>query len=119
MADIHIRLDTRISMASLRWGLGLALLACASPLGSETLTLTTTYPAPSGIYNRIITTGLGGASTVLNRDLGNTGIGTAAPGYKLEVAGTVGLKADGAHTGALKVAYVATAPAGYYAVYAP
>lgn len=71
---------------------------------AETLTLTTSYPVPSGIYNQLITTGNSGltpADTTLNRSAGNTilapdatnaggrvGIGTTSPGSKLEVSGT-------------------------------
>ena len=50
---------------------------------------------------------------------GDVGIGTTNPGYKLEVAGTLGLKVNGTNTGALKVGYTSSSPAGYYAVYAP
>ena len=52
-------------------------------LGSETLTLTTYYPAPVGIYQRMTTTD----QTILVRDRGSVGIGTASPTEKLEVAG--------------------------------
>jgi hypothetical protein len=62
---------------------------------SEQLTLTTSYPVPSGIYNQLVTTGNSGsvsADTTLNRNAGNTilvpstnpsgrvGIGTTTPG---------------------------------------
>ncbi|MDT8286353.1 MAG: hypothetical protein RQ748_04510 [Elusimicrobiales bacterium] len=43
-------------------------------LGSETLTLTTYYPAPYGGYARLLTTG----ETLLARDGGAVGIGTGA-----------------------------------------
>jgi len=58
-------------------------------LGSETLTLTTYYPAPYGGYASLLTTG----QTLLARDGGNVGIGTGAggvPGYKLTVQGGIG-----------------------------
>lgn len=61
------------------------LLASGQQLGSETLTLTTTYPAPVGIYRSMITTGTGGANTLLSRDAGNVGIGTTAPATQLDV----------------------------------
>ncbi|OGR85154.1 MAG: hypothetical protein A3J74_01745 [Elusimicrobia bacterium RIFCSPHIGHO2_02_FULL_57_9] len=52
-------------------------------LGTENVNLTTYYPAPSGVYTRMITTG----QTVLARDAGaNVGIGTAAPATKLDVS---------------------------------
>jgi len=53
------------------------------PLGSETLQLTTYYPAPYGGYVSILTTG----NTYLARDSGNVGIGTASPGVKLDING--------------------------------
>ena len=71
---------------------------------SEQLTLTTSYPVPSGIYNQLITTGNSGAvpaDTTFNRSAGNTilvpptnasgkvGIGTTNPGQKLDVVGYV------------------------------
>ncbi len=52
-------------------------------LGSETLTLTTYYPAPYGGYASLLTTG----QTFLARDGGNVGIGTAAPTAKLDIVG--------------------------------
>ena len=50
---------------------------------SETLTLTTYYPAPYGGYASILTTG----QTLLARDGGNVGVGTGAPGSKFHVVG--------------------------------
>ena len=52
-------------------------------LGSETMTLTTYYPAPYGGYASILTTG----QTLLARDSGRVGIGTASPTQKLDVQG--------------------------------
>ncbi|MDD5302240.1 MAG: hypothetical protein PHS14_03950 [Elusimicrobia bacterium] len=100
LPDIVIRIDRK----------GLALVAalvlvgaCGALLWSETLTLATTYPAPAGIYNQIVTTGNSGAvaaDTTLNRNAGNTllvpatnpsgmvGIGMS-PAYKLDVNGTL------------------------------
>ncbi|MEK7721109.1 MAG: hypothetical protein AAB359_01825, partial [Elusimicrobiota bacterium] len=51
--------------------------------GSETLTLTTYYPAPYGGYVSLLTTG----QTVLARDSGSVGIGVANPSGKLQVSG--------------------------------
>ena len=76
----------------------------AMRLSSETLTLTTTYPAPVGVYNQIVTTGNSGtlpADTTLARNAGNVilapagnangrvGVGTNAPQAKLDVGGTI------------------------------
>ena len=63
--------------------LALAFL-CLHPrsLGSETLTLTTYYPAPYGGYVALMTTGGSVAApvnTLLARDAGKVGIGTASP----------------------------------------
>lgn len=96
--DVVIRIDRK----------GLVLVAAlvlvgagAGLLWSESLTLVTTYPSPSGIYNQLVTTGNSGtvpADTTLNRNAGNTllvpatnpggmvGIGMA-PVNKFDVAG--------------------------------
>ena len=78
--------------------------ASAGVLWSETLTIATTYPSPSGIYNFLVTTGNAAATaadTVLNRNAGNTilvpatnaggkvGVGMT-PVNKLDVAGGIG-----------------------------
>ncbi|MCM2267142.1 MAG: hypothetical protein NDI60_05130 [Elusimicrobiales bacterium] len=62
-------------------------------IGSESFTLTTYYPAPYGGYVSIMTTGV----TILAKDGGNVGIGTASPTAKLDVAGSFRL-ADGNQT---------------------
>ena len=67
------------------------------PLNSETLTLTTYYPAPYGGYVGLLTTGTGGVNTLLARDGGNVGIGMANPGVKLEVAQNATLKVGQAY----------------------
>ncbi|MCG2726608.1 MAG: hypothetical protein L6420_10265 [Elusimicrobia bacterium] len=56
---------------------------CFNPifLFAETLTLTTYYPSPYGGYAKLLTTDL----TVLARDGGRVGIGTASPGNILEI----------------------------------
>jgi hypothetical protein len=73
-------------------------IAAWRELDSETLTMTTTYPSPVGIYARLITTG-GTSSrpvnTILNRDAGYVGIGTtvqsADPQAKLITGGDMDL----------------------------
>jgi hypothetical protein len=54
------------------------------PLGSETLQLTTYYPAPYGGYVSLLTTG----RTLMARDSGVVGIGTPNPIAKLDIVGT-------------------------------
>jgi hypothetical protein len=56
-------------------------------LGSESVTLTTYYPAPSGVYTNMITT----SDTYLARDGGRVGIGLSAPGSILDVQGRAGI----------------------------
>ena len=62
-----------------------AFFLCWHPkfLGSETLTMTTYYPAPYGGYASLLTTGL----TLLARDGNSVGIGTPTPGAKLDIKG--------------------------------
>ncbi len=50
---------------------------------SETLQITTYYPAPYGAYVSILTT----RDTWLARDSGNVGIGTGSPAQKLDIFG--------------------------------
>jgi hypothetical protein len=69
------------------------------PLNSETLTLTTYYPAPYGGYVSLLTTD----KTLLARDGGNVGIGTASPGQKLDVNGNI--RASGETIGTMASGY--------------
>ena len=95
--DVVIRIDRKVAvlLAAL-----IIVGAFSRRLWSESLTLRASYPALSGIYNQIVTTGnLGKANTILNRDAGNTilvpptnnggmvGIGTENPKSKLDVNG--------------------------------
>jgi hypothetical protein len=61
------------------------MLSAVGELASENMTLTTYYPAPSGVYAQLITTG----NTYLARDTAansqKVGIGTTAPGALLTV----------------------------------
>lgn len=84
----EVRLHLRLSVIA--WqarALLAALLLVALPieLGSETLTLITTYPAPMGVYYKMITTD----DTYLARDGGKVGIGTPSPTQKLDINGNI------------------------------
>jgi hypothetical protein len=74
MADLNIDLELRVTPRAFKGLLALALLSVlAQELSSETVTLTTYYPAPSGVYTQMITTG----NTFLARDgAAKVGIGT-------------------------------------------
>lgn len=82
----YISIRIEINRSQLKGTLALILLVwAATKLSSETMTLTTYYPAPVGVYRFMTTT----QKTVLARDGGSVGIGTASPGYKLDVVGTI------------------------------
>jgi hypothetical protein len=88
---LRIHFDISCSASNLRFCLiALMLVSAAVDVASESVTLATYYPAPSGVYAQMITTG----NTYLSRDSGNVGIGTMTPAQKLEVNGSV--KIDGA-----------------------
>ena len=85
MADINLNLNFRFTRRQLRNGLALLLmLGVCNELSSESVTLTTYYPAPSGVYTQMITT----TNTYLARDSGKVGIGTTSPGANLDVQGS-------------------------------
>ncbi len=93
MSEITIRFDIRLARRTIQGTLAAAMvLAAAAELGSEAVTLTTYYPAPSGVYTQMITTG----NTFLARDGAafKVGIGTILPAAKLDVTGNVKI-ADG------------------------
>lgn len=71
--DLHLRLtfDRRVSRPALA---ALLLLLSAGDLASESVTLTTYYPAPSGVYTQMITTG----NAFLSRDGGRVLVGGTA-----------------------------------------
>ena len=90
------QLKLTVDRRAVKIGLAAALLSVLTlTLSSETLKLTTTYPSPVGIYNYIITTGDAGSATqntILVRNAGNVGIGTAFPAAKLDVAGNANVQ---------------------------
>jgi hypothetical protein len=88
MSEREVTIHIKISRRTFVWAAAALLMCCsANEVVSESLTLTTYYPAPSGVYLRMTTTGPG--NTILTRDSGNVGIGTTSPGAKLEVNGNV------------------------------
>lgn len=123
--DIVIRIDRKAAI----FIAALLLAAAVGPrVWAEVLTLETTYPSPSGIYNYLVTTGNAGTSTqdtVLSRNAGNAilvppsnaggrvGIGTSSPSSKLEVVGTV--TASNLQVNAVAAAGAACAPNGLVA----
>jgi len=87
MIDDEIRIRLSLSRSQLKAGLTLAIvLGSVCLLHSETITLTTLYPSPSGIYRRLITT----MDTFLARDGGKVTIGDKKPA-ELIVNGKVGV----------------------------
>jgi len=89
--------------------------ALAGRPGAESLTVTTTFPPPSAIYNQVTTTGESDTDTTLNRNGGNTilvppsnpngnvGIGTKTPAKKLDVNGDIGSSGNITAAGDIKV----------------
>ena len=91
---VHIRLDLSVAPRTLVCGLAALMLVTVAPeLGSESVTLTTYYPAPSGVYTRMITTN----NTWLARDGGGVSIGSSSnpPAGGLIVNGSVGIGTTG------------------------
>lgn len=86
MAEIKLTFDITFNRRFVTAFGAAAVMLCAVPeLDSESVTLSTYYPAPSGVYTNMITTG----NTFLSRDAGAVGIGNSAPGYKLDVTGNL------------------------------
>lgn len=95
----------RVRVETARIALVVFVGGVAANVFSETLSITTSYPSPTGIYNQLITTGNAAAApkdTILNRNAGNTllvpsatnaagkvGIGTSDPQAALDVAGVI------------------------------
>ncbi|HVE14647.1 MAG TPA: hypothetical protein VNI01_14725 [Elusimicrobiota bacterium] len=77
---IHIEFSRREGVLGLA---GLLLIGGAVAAMSDTMTLTTYFPSPAGIYQKLISVG----DTFLARDGGKVGVGTTAPKAVLEVNG--------------------------------
>ncbi len=111
MAEIVIRLDLRVGEGVRKSGrlllAGALLFSLAPELASESVTLTTYYPAPSGVYTTMITTN----NTYLARDAasngGKVGIGTTSPSLLLHEV----------YNGANWAALIQSAGAGTASVY--
>jgi|CXWL01.1.fsa_nt_gi hypothetical protein len=89
MKEVHFQVT--ISRGVILCAGAVAMLLAAVPeLGSESVTVNTYYPAPSGVYTRLITT----SNTLLARDNGNVGVGVANPQSKLSVAGGIQIGFD-------------------------
>ena len=81
MSDIVIRIDRDVMRRALRRARQLSMLAAAmilpvSELSSESVTLSTYYPAPSGVYTQMITMG----KTILAQDGASVTIGKSVAG---------------------------------------
>lgn len=113
---IRLRLDVSVPRTWLAGTLAAALLlTAASELGSENVTMSTYYPAPSGVYTQMLTT----QNTFLARDGGRVGIGTGSPTQKLDVAGKLRIN-DGTQAAGLVLTSDANGVASWgYATYAP
>ena len=77
--------------------------ALPGTMSAKTFTADTNFPG-SGVWDSSGNVGIGGAPT---------------GGFKLDVKGAFGGTFNGTNNAALKIAYTASAPAGYYATYAP
>ena len=73
----------RIHLGTPRVLAGILLAVLAVKVAADTLTMTTNYPSPVGVYKRMITT----ARTILARDSDRVGIGTTDPAETLDVNG--------------------------------
>ncbi len=85
MPTRSIEIRMRVTLGQVGFLLMLLLLGLTARwTASESLTMSTTYPSPAGIYKKIITT----ADAYLATKGGKVGIGTSAPVNALTVSGT-------------------------------
>ncbi len=126
--EVTIEVPTPLVRAALA---ACVLFGTAGTLASESMNLTTTYPAPSGVYTQVITTGngtSGALDTTLGRDAGNVvlapgsgsvGVGTAAPAAKLHVQGTLAVVDGGQAAGKVMTSDANGVGSWQYCTYAP
>lgn len=82
MAEIKLSFDLTFSRRFITAAGAAAMMLCAVPeLDSESVTLSTYYPAPSGVYTNMITTN----DTYLARDVGVVRIGATTGAAKLYI----------------------------------
>ena len=91
----------KVIMAAVMIVLGAGTANC------ETYTMESYYPSPVGVYTDMTVT----SNAVLARDGGKVGIGTASPGAKLEVNGTVNVAGDANFNGVVVPGRLAADPA--------
>ena len=109
MSDIVIRIDRDLARHVIRHFLRLSFLAMAlilpaSELASESVTLSTYYPAPSGVYTQLITT----SQTQLGTQGGPVTIGTAGSPAVTTINGALGVNGALSVNGTLGVSGMAT-----------
>jgi len=112
--DIHIRITPRVA----RWGMAAACLCLMVMVVSpEDITLDTYYPAPTGVYTNMITTG----NTTLARDnssevfLGTSGVKTnPSNSPKMQIYGDGGSTVDLAVNGQIQTGDGAGVGAVYF-----
>ena len=87
MPDLDISLDIRIPQGTARWAMAGLLLALLAPdLATESVTLTTYYPAPTVFYGQLVSV----SNAYLAPDGGsNVGIGTTNPTAELDVSNSI------------------------------
>jgi hypothetical protein len=78
----------RVSKRAAVFTIGAVALFASGFALSETLTMTTYYPSPSGVYRKLVST----AQTLLARDGGMVGVGTTNPQARLDVNGNSNLR---------------------------
>jgi hypothetical protein len=104
MNEREITIRIKVSRRTAVWAAAVGLLCCAAnEVVSESVTMTTYYPAPSGTYQKLTTTGgtVGTpVNTILARDAGSVGIGTSNPKATLDINGTLLLENMGYVQGA-------------------